>query len=278
MTETIPYIQYSAQGNDFLVIDGEQWSPLESQSQIKDWTASIREIGWDQLLIVDLDRTAKQVAVQIHNADGSVAEQCGNGMRAVVQFLHETHRDLDPTDLTLQPPAGKVLVKEARFTSPGKAWVHVALPGPSNIELLRPPPASLATESVGLSLGNPHWVLFWPHEPTKQECQEIGLALQNHSNFPNGVNVGLAHWDGMAIQLRVYERGVGPTMACGSGACASAIALLSQTSAPSTLKVHQPGGEVMVHWPDPRTSGNFIELAGDVMRLGQGQLPGINTL
>ncbi len=275
---TIPYEKFSAQGNAFVIVEEATLNAPLTPQQITHWAQQDDLTSFDQLLLVGRSRFDQTWDVAIFNADGSMAEQCGNGMRAVAQFLYRTEKVADATSIRLNPPAGLVRVTEFEAYDEARAWVGVQLPGPREIESTGIPMNTPCLAAYRVSMGNPHLILIWPHPPSHEECQSVGATLQAGEPLTGGINVSLAHWAGDAVKLRVYERGVGPTLACGSGACATAAAVIRHFKSSRRLKIDQPGGSVVVNWPATDSPSHPIELAGDVQRLGEGCLHWIQSV
>lgn len=270
---TIPYVKLSAQGNDFVVIDGQDLAGEINPKRIPQWADRSSGVGFDQLLLLNPTASPTAFEVSIYNADGSKAEQCGNGMRALAYHIMQRHPELEITDVTLHPPAGRVCVEKAQSLDTNtQALVSVSLPGPIDIAPCPSEPYAPATHAVRLSMGNPHLILVWPQPPSEKECLDVGGKLQTHSDFPGGINVSLAHVAESGVFVRVYERGVGPTLACGSGACGTIVALDTLGLSSTDCTVHQPGGPLVIHWQAAENSGNEIGLTGTVDWISEGHL------
>jgi len=270
---TIPYAKLSAQGNDFMVVDRPDFG-TEHLDHINHWADRSAGVGFDQLLVLNPTSAPEAFDVSIYNADGSQAEQCGNGMRALAHYLMVRHPDLEATHITLHPPAGEVRVNRyERMSEDKQTWVSVSLPAPTDITPWRVDECHPATQAVRVSMGNPHLILVWPTPPSEADCVSFGARFQTHPAFPDGVNVSLAHVGESGIYVRVYERGVGPTLACGSGACATVAALSTLGLNPPNSEVHQPGGRLVIHWQATPDARHTIELAGTVDWIAEGQMP-----
>lgn len=271
---SIPFVKLSAQGNDFMVINGPDFASGEGLVHIKAWADRSTGVGFDQLLVVHPTASATAFDVSIYNADGSQAEQCGNGMRALAHFLMIRHPELEVTQITLHPPAGAVRVNRLeRIRGDEQSYVSVSLPGPTDITAWPVDECQPATLAARVSMGNPHLVLVWPTPPSEADCITMGAHFQTHRAFPDGVNVSLAHLSESGTFVRVYERGVGPTLACGSGACATVAALKRLDLTLPNGEVHQPGGLLVIHWHPTFSDGQPIELAGTVDWITDGQIP-----
>mgnify|MGYP000491604298 FL=1 len=191
---TIPFVKLSAQGNDFMVVDGADFDNLHDVGNIRRWANRSAGLGFDQLLVVYPTSSPKAFDVTIYNADGSQAEQCGNGMRALAHYAKLRHPDLVMTDVTFHPPAGLVRVNRFENVSEDKqSWVSVSLPGPTHITPWMAEECRPATHAAKVSMGNPHLILVWPTPPSEADCSRFGAKFQTHPAFPDGVNVSLAH-------------------------------------------------------------------------------------
>ena len=241
-------------GNDFVVADATR-SPLPSVEQIR-FLADRREgVGCDQVLMAVRPGAAdRDLGVVIFNADGSRAEHCGNGMRCMAVFARE--RGLVSTDeIAFETPGGCV---DATIGAGGTVAVRMGTPRfePEEIPIASPDRAASyrldvdgeEVRFVAVSIGNPHAVVRVP-DVAVAPVTLVGAALQSHSFFPEGVNVGFA--EPLArdrIRLRVFERGVGETRACGSGACAAVVAGRLSGDLDASTRVELPGGTLDVKW------------------------------
>lgn len=209
-------------------------------------------IGCDQILLLrPPTRVDTTVDCRIHNADGSEAEQCGNGMRCVALYLLERGGHAGAQRLTIGTPAGPVGLAplgEDCF----RACMGVPELDPDGVDgQLEDNGRTLSF--AALSLGNPHAV-FRVADVDQVSLEHLGTAMQTHPLFPRGVNVGALSPDGPAqAQLRVYERGAGETRACGSGACAAAVAGRYNGWLSDNVELTMPGGVLRVEWGGPGT-------------------------
>ena len=199
------------------------------------------------------------------NADGSVAEMCGNGIRCVGVLAHEQGL-VDGLTFDVATRAG-VKRLELRTDDGGVRSVTVGM-GPANFTLASIPMRGPAWETFlgqpfeigpdmtltasAVSMGNPHLVLFVDEDPARYHVGHIGPALERHERFPEGTNVEFARVDGDRIDVRVWERGSGETMACGSGACAVAVAANEAGLAPARVTIRFPGGDARGRAPGGR--------------------------
>ena len=243
-------------GNDFAVIDCRAGVALPDAEQIRRMGDRHFGIGFDQLLSIEAPTSPGAVAsYRILNQDGSFAGQCGNGARCVAHWLVRAGVT-DTSDFSLDSPAGVIRVRRnGNDYALGMGHPRFA---PEQIPLLAETDAlqyflPLDGEQhafSAVSMGNPHAV-FRVDSVLDVPVERWGKAVQAAHVFPDGVNVGFAEvLDRDNIRLRVYERGVGETLACGSGACAAAVSLIRQGLVARMLAVHLPGGTLMIDWPD----------------------------
>ena len=243
-------------GNDFVVIDLRGAAPL-TPSRIAALGDRHTGIGFDQLLGIDAPADPDAVAdYRIWNSDGSPARQCGNGARCIAAWLR---REGVATGrrFRLGSPAGPVDVEvldDGRYAvSMGRPqFAPKAIPvraaeadGACDVDL-----PSGRVRFGAVSMGNPHAVIEVP-SAADADVATIAPALQASGAFPDGVNVGFAQVLAPdRIRLRVFERGAGETLACGSGACAAVAVLVRRGRVARRVAVELPGGTLEVHWPD----------------------------
>lgn len=231
--------------------------------------------GFDQLMwIGPSDNDAAVASYRVFNNDGSEVEQCGNGARCVARFLADaTGND---TDFTLQSPAGPI---EARIQPDGRVSVSMGVPvfEPVNIPFDAETAADSYFVDVGgeilevsaLSMGNPHCVLQ-VEDVAFAPVSNLGPQLEHHERFPLLTNVGFMQVkDPNNIALRVHERGVGETAACGTGACAAVVAGQRLGLLGDDVHVQLPGGQVMVSW---RRGNDLVWLTGDAEWINNGTM------
>ena len=265
-------------GNDFVLLDlREQDYPLDSKCAglICD---RHRGVGCDQILVVRKPAQPQNVACyEIWNSDGSIALQCGNGARCIGLYL-ELNGDIDGESFTLEGPSGNIVMQQC---ADGQYEVTMGVPDfePAKLPLnLAPDDGRYRLESPwgslefgAVSMGNPHALLL-TDDIADIRIQDIGAFISTHDSFPQGCNVGFAQVENRGkIQLRVYERGAGETLACGSGACA-AVAILGQSGrVDDVVDVMLPGGHLVIKWP-----GNHqpIKMKGPAEHVFRGTLNG----
>lgn len=239
-------------GNDFIVFETDGSAALPDAAGWRTLADRHTGIGFDQaLVIVPAKDSANDAAYRIFNADGSEVEQCGNGARCVAAWLRR-HRKLDQSrTLRLESRGGLI---EARFVSSGLVAVNMGEPrflGDASISLTLDDGSSHEVRYSAVSMGNPHIVLKVA-DVTAAPVALLGPPLEVHENFPGRTNVGfLQPIDDAHGKLRVFERGVGETQACGTGACAAmAVGRRDGTFGPK-VGMQLPGGELVLEWPGP---------------------------
>ena len=263
-------------GNDFMVVD------LISQRAYLD-TLTIQRladrhfgIGFDQLLVVEPpDLPNVDFKYRIFNADGSEVEQCGNGVRCFARFVHERQLTTK-TKIKVQTKAGIV---EPELGANGWVRVNMGYPKflPQEIPFLAQEPDSLYDiELAGqeqltidvVNMGNPHAVTIVPDVITA-DVARLGPQVESHSRFPQRVNAGFMQIvDEKHARLRVFERGVGETLACGTGACAAAVSGMRRGLLGSSVEVELAGGKLLIEWKE----GDVVWMTGPTANVYQGRL------
>lgn len=247
-----PFTKMHGAGNDFVVIDrlSDDSVPLPDAARRRELADRHTGIGYDQMLVIAAPRREDSDAyIHIYNADGKAAAQCGNGLRCIVRYLADRY---GRRDWRLDGIAGPI---PAHTEPDGTVSVSVGIPqfGMAATGAQNEPPFTVGDARYPASLvsvGNPHAVIAVDDMATAP-VEQVGNALQRY--FKDGVNVGFAAQTGPAqIALRVWERGVGETRACGTGAVAAAVtAIKAQEFRELSMAVRLPGGQLMVKWAGP---------------------------
>jgi diaminopimelate epimerase len=252
-------------GNDFVVLDLRDGAPPPTPAEAARMADRHRGIGFDQLLTIEPPATPGAVAdYRIWNADGSAAGQCGNGARCVAAWLRRDGA-ARAARFAMGSPAGRI---EADALDDGSFRLAMSVPvfAPARIPLVAPAEAAryVADGPFGVlafgaaSMGNPHALIEVAASASGAagsalaavDVAGIGDWLQRSGRFPDSVNVGFAEVLAPGhIALRVYERGVGETLACGSGACAAVAILVRQGRVDRAVRVDLPGGTLHIDWP-----------------------------
>ena len=263
-------------GNDFMVVD------LISQRAYLD-TATIQRladrhfgVGFDQLLIVEPpDLPEADFKYRIFNADGSEVEQCGNGVRCFARFVHERHLT-NKTNITVQTKAGIV---KPELGQNGWVRVNMGYPKflPNEIPFIAEQPEALYTlelvndQNISIdvvNMGNPHAVTIVPDVLTA-DVAGIGPQVESHKRFPERVNAGFMQViDEKHVRLRVFERGVGETLACGTGACAAAVSGMRRGLLANEVEVELAGGKLQIAWRE----GEVVWMTGPTATVYEGRL------
>ena len=261
-------------GNDFVVVDAGGYD-LPDTAAIRALADRRTGIGFDQLLWLEPPRAAEaDVHYRIFNADGHEAEQCGNGARCIARFLAGHVADGHQREFRLQHPTG---ISIARIAGDGDVSVELGVPNfdPAAVPFVADEEQPTYAIRVGgesieagvLSIGNPHAVVQVEAVETAP-VEHLGPLLETHDRFPNRANIGFMQVvDADHIRLRVYERGVGETQACGTGACAAMIVGRRAGRLADNVVVDLPGGAVKVHWEGP---GSSVWLTGEAVTVFEG--------
>ncbi len=273
---TLEFTKMHGVGNDFIVFDAMPGSALPTREQFRALAARNTGIGFDQAIVLEPPRRAGTVVYyRIFNADGGEVEQCGNGARCVAALLHHTQRTASSL-LTMDSPAGQI---HARLENNGLVSVDMGVPNfaPASLPFTA---AALSAEYTldvageklafgAVSMGNPHAVLIVA-SVANADVARIGAALEQHPAFPNRVNVGFMQIVAPdQIRLRVFERGVGETLSCGTGACAAVAVGRQRGRLSERVRVQTPGGELTVNCADP---GQSVWLTGPAVIAFRGQV------
>ena len=241
-------------GNDFVVIDAINQTVQLNAEQIKRLADRHYGIGFDQLLLVKQAQSAADFRYVIYNADGTEVSQCGNGARCFALFVRQKGLT-NKANIRVETGAGDLLLQ---VNDDQQICVDMGEPifAPSMVPLLFEQQKTTYSvnlsgneiEFSALSMGNPHAVIQVA-DVAAADVISLGAQLENHSLFPERVNVGFSEIiDSSHIRLRVYERGAGETLACGSGACAAAVAGIQLGRVTSPVNVSLTGGDLTIEW------------------------------
>jgi len=242
-------------GNDFVVIDATKTPVQLSHSQIQHIANRFFGVGCDQLLMVESTETAGvDFRYRIFNADGGEVEQCGNGARCFVRFVVEKGLT-QKHEIKVETASGVITLM---LQDDGQVTVNMGAPRfvPKQIPFEAEAQATsyelpLNNETVtvsAVSMGNPHAVMLVDNVHTA-EVASLGPQIESHPRFPQRVNAGFMQvLNEHEINLRVYERGSGETLACGTGACAAAVSGIQLGALQSPVKVHTRGGILTIQW------------------------------
>ena len=267
------FIKMHGAGNDFVLIDHDRFTLPDDPQWYRDLADRHRGVGFDQLISYGV--MTDGLGYRVYNSDGSAGGQCGNGARCVFRALFDEGRI--ERAATVLSPAGPVA---GTILETGQVAVEMGaprfsarsipfLPGADDADLLNVDTGIKSTPTMSVvSMGNPHAVVQ-VDDVASWAVAEYGPQVQADSRFPEGVNVGFAEIvDRGHVRLRVYERGVGETLACGSGACAAAVVCIAKGLCDHTIRVSLPGGDLTVYWP---TEGS-VRMTGPTAYVFKGEL------
>lgn len=263
-------------GNDFIVVNALENRFELSTSEISQLAHRRTGVGFDQLLIVEPPGdSGADFTYRIFNADGGEVENCGNGARCFARYV--TDRGLtDKKDISVSTACG---LMELTVLDHSKVLVRMEVPQfePSEVPFIANgfstsydlDVAGTQLEVGVVSMGNPHAVTRVA-DVQRAEVERLGPLIENHERFPNRVNAGFMQVDSRTeISLRVFERGVGETMACGTGACAAVVVGIVQGLLDRDVIVHLAGGDLQIRWLD---NSARVEMIGPSQTVFEGRL------
>ncbi len=263
-------------GNDFVVVDAinQRFDPDPEQCRfIADRHFGI---GCDQLLLVERPREAgSDFHYRIFNADGSEVEQCGNGARCFARFVRERGlTDKKVIDVGTRAGLIRLFVEDdgqvrVNMGQPRFDPARIPFEAGAEADSYRLELDGQSLEIGAVSMGNPHAVLQVA-SVDDAPVGRLGPLVENHPRFPNRVNAGFMQVLGRdSIRLRVYERGAGETLACGTGACAAVAVGRRQGRLDERVRVRLPGGELVIHWSG---AGQPVWMTGPAARVFDGEI------
>lgn len=247
----LPFWKMHGLGNDFVVLDARQRRITIDPGQARRIADRHRGVGFDQLLVIEPTETpGADVFMRILNADGTESGACGNGTRCVAALVMA---DTGADSLVVETRAGLLDC----HTAPGGvtvdmgparlAWQDIPLAHEADT-LHLPVSSGLLSDPVGVSMGNPHAIFFVP-DAEAMPIDGAGPVLEHDPLFPERANIGVVQVLGRdRLRYRVWERGVGVTQACGSGACAAVVAAIRRGLTDRTASVVLDGGELLIEW------------------------------
>ncbi|WOD11569.1 diaminopimelate epimerase [Pseudomonas sp. NyZ704] len=263
-------------GNDFMVIDLVTQHAQLSAKLIRQWSDRHTGIGFDQLLVVEPPGNPDMdFRYRIFNADGGEVEQCGNGARCFARFVQDK-RLTAKSEIHVETAGGAIILN---VNADGQITVDMGAPrfSPAQIPFQADTEALTYTLEVGeqqlqistVSMGNPHSVTL-VDDLDSFPVASLGPLIEKHPRFDQGVNAGFMQLiDRHHARLRVYERGAGETLACGTGACAAAVAGIRLGHLVSPVSIQLPGGSLHIEWAGP---GQPVMMTGPATRVYEGQI------
>jgi len=280
----LPFVKMHGAGNDFVVLDGLR-APLPPLPPLARQLADRRRsVGFDQLLVLLPPQQDADFRMQIYNADGSEAEMCANGLRCFFEFVQQAGHSSAPV-LRVETLAG---IARARRAGPGQVCVQMGAPRlaaadvpttlgePNTPGPLLDLPLQVEGESLqvcALSMGNPHCIVFVP-DVEQAAVSQLGPAIEHHPAFPQRTNVAFAELRSRAqVRQRTWERGVGETLACGSAACAVAVAGVLRGVLDEAVEIALPGGALRIAWPHGAEGpGASVQMTGPAHTAFRGEI------
>ncbi len=272
----LSFVKMHGLGNDFVVVDGVRQKVELSSEQIRQIADRHFGIGCDQVLIVEPARSDDTLfRYRIFNADGSEVEQCGNGARCFARFVLDEGLTKETT-IPVETYGGRIVL---HVEPDGLVTVNMGVPRlePWDIPFNAPSrsvnyPLEVDGEILDIaavSMGNPHAVVRVT-QLDQAPVEHLGALIERHPRFPKRVNVGFMQViDRTHIRLRVFERGAGETLACGTGACAAVVAGRLQGLLDEGVHVDLPGGRLWIRWAG---EGQPVIMTGPAQRVFQGQI------
>lgn len=276
------FIKMHGIGNDYIYVDEFLYkAPADIGDAARLASDRHTGIGGDGLILIQPSQIA-DCKMRMFNADGSEGRMCGNAIRCIARYMLERHPEICPGDTVRIETLSGIKIVTAQRDAEGKPAMlraDMGAPGlsPESIPVLTATPQDLSLEVPGfsgcgvcVSMGSPHIVFFIDSDPSELDIAHNGPAIESHSLFPERVNVEFVQTqpDG-SLKMRVWERGSGETMACGTGACATAVAAMLKGRTPQrTATVHLRGGDLIIEWnPD----NNRVYMTGPAALVFEGE-------
>ena len=272
----LKFLKMHGLGNDFVVLDGVRQPLALSPEQLRLLADRHFGVGCDQILLVEkATRVDVDFRYRIFNSDGGEVEQCGNGARCFVRFVHDQGLT-DRREIRVETMSGVI---SPRLEDDGNVTVNMGEPqfDPARIPFQSDSDALLQTLQVGaedvaitaVSMGNPHAVQVVADVDSAPVARQ-GPLIESHPRFPQRVNAGFMQLVSRhAIRLRVYERGAGETLACGTGACAAVVAGIARGLLDSPVRVATRGGELSIAWGG---KGTPVLMSGPAVTVFTGEI------
>ena len=261
---TLRFRKMHGLGNDFVILDARESALAMDEARARAIADRRTGVGCDQLILLEPSDVA-DVRMRIWNADGGEVEACGNAARCVA-LLEGGETSIETKGGVIRASAnGRAATID--MGAPRFGWEEIPLAYamdtaamPVGWEELQAP--------FAVNVGNPH-VIFFVEDAEAVDLARLGPLIERDPLFPERVNVNVASLEGEAIRLRVWERGAGLTLACGTGACATAVAAIRRKLVQGPVEVRLPGGALTIEW----ASGGTILMSGPATHVFSGELP-----
>lgn len=273
---SLRFTKMHGQGNDFVVIDGVRQAVSLAPDLVRRIADRHMGVGFDQLLLVEKPASRdNDFRYRIFNADGGEVEQCGNGARCFARFVLDEGLT-DKREIRVETASGVIM---PRVEGSGQVTVDMGAPrfDPKDVPFLadreqltyRIHVAGTTIEASVLSMGNPHAVQVVPDVDDAPVTTQ-GPLIERHPWFPKRVNAGYMQVLSRShVRLRVWERGAGETLACGTGACAAVVSGIRRGLLDPAVRVTTRGGDLAIRWP---RNGEPVMMTGDAVRVFEGEI------
>ncbi len=273
------YLKMNGLGNDFVVLDARSEPIALEREHVRAIADRTNGIGCDQLIVMETDSVAGvDVFMRIYNAEGGEVDACGNATRCIAGYVAA---EMGKDNVTIRTNAGLLIGRidgdsvSVDMGVPRLEWDQIPLSEPfadtTGIELQVGPIDApvLHTPSV-VNVGNPH-AIFWVDDLEAHDLERFGPLLENHPLFPERANITLAQvLSPERIRVKVWERGAGLTLACGTAACATGVAAVRKGLSDRKVTIELPGGPLVIEW---RESDSHIIMTGPWTLDGNGEIP-----
>jgi len=257
-----PFHKMHGLGNDFVIVDARE-QPFDVTPSLARAIADRRTgVGCDQLIVLEPSHSA-DLRMRIWNGDGGEVESCGNATRCVVQLTGAKNIETAGGILSGEQLGEEV---EISLPEPRFGWDEIPLAYPMDTAAL-PMAWDRLEQPMAINVGNPHLVFFVP-DAREVPLEELGPRIENDPAFPERINVNVGTYVHDRLKLRTFERGAGETPACGTGACASAVAAIVSKRAQSPVRVDMTGGSLTISW----APGEPIRMRGTATHVFSGEL------
>lgn len=279
MTAPLPYLKMNGLGNDFVVLDARAQKIALSRQQIIAISDRANGIGCDQLIVMEPDTIdGVDVFMRIYNAEGGEVDACGNATRCIAALVAG---EMATDAVSIRTNAGILAARidgdlvTVDMGVPRFGWEQIPLAEPfadtTGIELqIGPIDAPILHTPSVVNVGNPH-AIFWVDDLDAHDLAKFGPLLENHPIFPERANITLAQvLADDRIKVKVWERGAGLTLACGTAACATAVAAARKGLTERKVTIELPGGPLDIEW---RASDDHILMTGPWALDGEGVIP-----
>ena len=270
MTDKIHFMKMHGVGNDYIFVDTMLYPIPDPQAAAIAWSRPHMGIGSDGLVLIGRSTDPEaDFTMRIFNADGSEGLMCGNASRCIGKYVYESGLT-DKTSIRLMTASGiKILQLSVGDNGIVEAVTVDMLEPKFNDKALYLSQGEPLPDGVFVSMGNPHYVIFVDNIDAVDVASE-GSLLEHHSRFPERCNIEFAEVRADGIRMRVWERGSGITMACGTGACATAVAAAVTKRAGRQSRIIMDGGTLDIEW---REQDGHVYLTGPATHVYDGQIP-----